>query len=217
MTFSVIGHCPRTGQFGVATTTSGFGVGARVPWARAGIGAVATQHRTDPRLGPRGVALLASGCSAAETVAALVASTPDHAWRQIGVMDRTGATAFFHGARVKPCFGASQGPGVLALGNILANDAVLPAIATAFATDPDGPLAERLITALEAGEAAGGEHGSIVSAALLVVEREDFPLVDIRVDRHAAPLTELRALWAEYAPQSALYVARAVDPESCGP
>ena len=217
MTFSVIGHCPRSGQFGVATTTSGFGVGARVPWARAGIGAVATQHRTDPRLGPRGVALLASGCTAAETVAALVASTPDHGWRQIGVMDRSGATAFFHGARVKPSFGAVQGPGMLALGNILAHDAVLPAIAAAFAAHPEHPLAERLICALEAGEAAGGEHGAILSAALRVVEREDFPLVDIRVDRNAAPLGELRSLWAEYAPQSALYVARAVDPESCGP
>lgn len=216
MTFSVLGHCPRTGQFGIATTTSGFGVGARVPWAAAGIGAVATQHRTDPRLGPRGMALLRSGCAAAEVVAALVASTPDHKWRQLGVIDRRGETAFFHGALVKPRSGAVQGPGVLALGNILANDAVLPAIAGAF-TATEGALAERLIAALEAGEAAGGEHGAIASAALLVVEREDFPLVDIRVDRHAAPLTELRALWEEYAPQSALYVRRAVDPESCGP
>ena len=216
MTFSVLGHCPRTGQFGVATTTSGFGVGARVPWAQAGVGAVATQHRTDPRLGPRGMALLASGCSAAETVAALVASTPDHAWRQLGVIDRQGETAFFHGARVKPRSGAVQGAGVLALGNILANDAVLPAIAAAFAADPEAALAERLIAALEAGETAGGEHGAIASAALLVVEREDFPLVDIRIDRHAAPLAELRSLWLEYAPQSALYVARAVDPENCG-
>lgn len=216
MTFSVLGYCPRTQQFGVATTTSGFGVGARVPWARAGVGAVATQHRTDPRLGPRGMALLASGCSAAETVAALAASTPDHKWRQLGVIDRHGGTAFFHGASVKPRSGAVQGQGVLALGNILANDAVLPAIAAAFAAH-DGPLAARLIAGLEAGEAAGGEHGAIASAALLVVEREDFPLVDLRVDRHAAPLAELRALWEEYAPQSDAYVRRAVDPESMGP
>ncbi len=217
MTFSILGHCPRTGQFGVATTTSGFGVGARVPWARAGIGAVATQHRTDPRLGPRGMALLGSGCSAAETIAALVASTPDHGWRQLGAIDRQGDTAFFHGARVKPQSGAAQGPGVLALGNILANDAVLPAMAAAFSALPDAALAERLLAALEAGEAAGGEHGAIASAAMVVVEREDFPLVDIRVDRNPAPLAELRSLWLEYAPQSTLYVARAVDPESCGP
>ena len=216
MTFSVLGHCPRTGQFGVATTTSGFGVGARVPWAQAGVGAVATQHRTDPRLGPRGIALLETGCSAAETVAALVASTPDHGWRQIGVMDRSGGTAFFHGARVKPRSGAVQGRGVLALGNILANDDVLPAIAAAFEAR-EGTLAERLIAALEAGEAAGGEHGAIASAALLVVEREAFPLVDIRVDRHAAPLTELRALWEEYAPQSDDYQRRALAPDSMGP
>ena len=214
MTFSVLGHCPRTGQLGIATTTSGFGVGARVPWARAGV--VATQHRTDPRLGPRGLALLQSGCSAAQTVAALAASTPDHRWRQIGVIDQRGDTAFFHGALVKPRSGAVQGQGVLALGNILANDSVLPAITAAFAA-LDGPLAGRLIAALEAGEAAGGEHGAIASAALLVVEREEFALVDLRVDQHAAPLAALRALWAAYAPQSDAYLRRAVDPESMGP
>lgn len=217
MTFSALGHCPRTGQIGVATTTSGFGVGARVPWARADIGAVATQHRTDPRLGPRGLALLASGCPAAETVAALAASTPDHKWRQLGIIDGQGRTAFFHGARVKPRSGAAQGPGVLALGNILANDAVLPAILAGFAANPEAPLAERLIAGLEAGETAGGEHGAIASAALLVVEREDFPLVDIRVDRDPAPLAALRALWAEYAPQSDDYLRRALDPDSMGP
>ena len=216
MTFSVLGHCPRTGQLGIATTTSGFGVGARVPWARAGVGVVATQHRTDPRLGPRGLALLQSGCPAAQTVAALAASTPDHRWRQLGVIDNRGDTAFFHGALVKPRSGAVQGQGVLALGNILANDSVLPAITTAFAA-LDGPLAGRLIAALEAGEAAGGEHGAIASAALLVVEREEFALVDLRVDQHAAPLAALRALWAAYAPQSDAYLRRAVDPESMGP
>ena len=157
---------------------------------------MATQHRTDPRLGPRGVALLASGCPAAETVAALAASTPDHKWRQFGVIDRQGGTAFFHGALVKPRAGAAQGQGVLALGNILANDAVLPAMVAGFAASPDAPLAERLIAGLAAGEAAGGEHGAILSAAFLVVEREDFPLVDLRVDRHATPLAELRELWA---------------------
>ncbi|MCX7372175.1 MAG: DUF1028 domain-containing protein [Alphaproteobacteria bacterium] len=216
MTFSLIAHCARTGQLGVATTTSGFAVGSRVPFAQAGFGAVATQHRTDPRLGPRGLALLESGCSAAETVAALAASTPDHAWRQIGVVDAAGRTAFFHGARVKPRSGAVQGKGVLALGNILANDDVLPAMVAAFEA-ADAPLACRMIRALQAGEDAGGEHGAIQSAALKVAWRESFPFVDLRVDHHPAPLTELRRLWDAYAPDAELHVRRAIDPESIGP
>ncbi|RVT97811.1 DUF1028 domain-containing protein [Rhodovarius crocodyli] len=216
MTFSLIARCARTGQLGIATTTSGIAVGSRVPWAAAHVGAVATQHRTDPRLGARGVELLRSGCTAEETVAALAASTPDHQWRQIGVVDAEGRTAFFHGARVKPRSGAVQGQGVLALGNILANDDVLPAMVAGFDAASDAPLAERLIRGLEAGEAAGGEHGAIQSAALYVVAEESFPYVDLRVDRGAAPLEELRALWKVYLPELDLYVRRAVDPESMG-
>ncbi len=217
MTFSLIARCPRTGQMGVATTTSGFAVGSRVPYAQAGVGAVATQHRTDPRLGPRGLALLASGCTAAETVAALAASTPDHGWRQLGVVDAAGRTAFFHGARVKPRSGAAQADGVLALGNILANDDVLPAMLAGFATAPDAPLATRMIAALQAGEDAGGEHGAISSAAIKIAWRESFSYVDLRVDHHAAPIAELRRLWEVYAPDAELHVRRAVDPESVGP
>ncbi len=216
MTFSLIARCARTGQMGVATTTSGFAVGSRVPFAQAGVGAVATQHRTDPRLGPRGLALLASGCSAAETVDALAASTPDHRWRQIGVVDAQGRTAFFHGARVKPRSGAVQAEGVLALGNILANDDVLPAMVAAFGSD-DAPLASRMIRALQAGEDAGGEHGAIQSAAIRIAWRESFPYVDLRVDHHPAPLSELRRLWEAYAPDADVNVTRAIDPESIGP
>ena len=102
MTFSLLGRCARTGQFGAAVTTSSIAVGTRVPFLAAGLGGVLTQHRTDPRLGPRGLGLLRSGCSAAETVAALVTSTPDHRWRQIAVMDAQGRTAHFDGERVKP-------------------------------------------------------------------------------------------------------------------
>ena len=216
MTFSLIARCARTGQMGVATTTSGFAVGSRVPFAQAGVGAVATQHRTDPRLGPRGLALLASGCTAAETIAALAASTPDHRWRQIGVVDAQGRTAFFHGARVKPRSGAVQGAGVLALGNILANDDVLPAMVAAFGAD-DAPLATRMIRALQAGEDAGGEHGAIQSAAIKIAWRESFPYVDLRVDHHPAPLSELQRLWEAYAPDADVNVTRAIDPESIGP
>jgi len=217
MTFSLIGRCARTGQFGAAVATSAIAVGSRVPFAAPGIGAVLTQHRTDPRLGPRGLALLRSGCTAQETVDALVASTPHHAWRQLAAIDAAGNTAHFHGANVKPASGAAHGKDVVAIGNILANDGVPAAMAEAFRAADTAPLAERLLRGLEAGEAAGGEHGPVSSAALLVVAREIFPLVDLRVDKAPDPIAALRALWEDYAPEVEEYVIRAVDPERAKP
>jgi len=213
MTFSLIGRCPRTGQFGAAVTTSSIAVGSRVAFARPGIGAVLTQHRTDPRLGTRGIELLASGCTAEETIAALAASSPHHGWRQLAAMDAEGRTAHFHGAKVKPALNAAHGRDVIAIGNILANDRVPAAMAAAFEAAEGQPLAERLLCGLEAGEAAGGEHGEVHSANLLVVEHEVFPLVDLRVDWDAAPITALRRLWEMYAPMLEDFVIRAVDPD----
>jgi uncharacterized Ntn-hydrolase superfamily protein len=214
MTFSLIGRCARTGQFGAAVTTSSIAVGSRVPFCAPGVGAVLTQHRTDPRLGPRGLALLRSGCSAEEALAALVASTPDHQWRQLAVLDAAGRTAHFHGARVKPSLEAAHGPDVLALGNILANDRVPAAMRDAFLAAEAEPLAERLMRGLEAGLDAGGEPNPVVSAVLLVVEREDFPLVDLRVDLHPAAVGELRRIWDAYRPSVAEFVVRAVNPDA---
>jgi len=213
MTFSLLGRCARTGQFGAAVTTSSIAVGTRVPFLAAGIGGVLTQHRTDPRLGPRGLDLLRTGCTAAEAVAALVASTPHHRWRQIAAMDAAGRTAHFDGANVKPERGVAHGPDVVAIGNILSNPDVPAAMAEAFQAAPDAPLAERLLRALEAGEAAGGEHGDVTSASLLVVHRECFPYVDLRVDKDASPLPALRRLWEEYAPLAEGFVRRALDPD----
>jgi uncharacterized Ntn-hydrolase superfamily protein len=214
MTFSLIGRCARTGQFGIAATTSSLAVGARVQFIAPRVGAVLTQHRTDPRLGPRGLALLRSGCTAAETVAALVASTPDHKWRQLAAMDSAGRTAHFHGERVKPELGAAHGRDVVAIGNILSCARVPQAMAAAFAAEPDLPLAERLVRGLEAGEAAGGEHGEVRSASLLVFGEHDFALVDLRVDGDTAPIPRLRALWEEYAPVMDAYVVRVLDPDN---
>ncbi|NKC34250.1 DUF1028 domain-containing protein [Falsiroseomonas selenitidurans] len=213
MTFSLIARCPRTGHLGAAATTSSLAVGARVHAVAPGIGAVLTQHRTDPRLGPRGIGLLRSGCGAAETVAALVASTPDHGWRQLAAIDAAGRTAHFHGAQVKREFGAAHGPGVVAIGNILSSAAVPEAMVAGFLAEPDLPLAERLLRGLEAGEAAGGEHGAVRSASLLVYGAEDFALVDLRADGHAEPLPALRLLWEEYAPLVDAYVVRVLDPD----
>jgi len=213
MTFSILGRCARTGEIGAGVSTSNIAVGTRVPFARAGVGAVLTQHRTDPRLGPRGLDLLASGCTAQEALDALVASSPQIAWRQLAVIDATGATAAFSGELVKPSLGAVHGRDCVAIGNILANDRVVPAMTAAFEARSGERLAERLLAALEAALAAGGEHGPVRSAALLTVHRERFPLVDLRIDAADRPLTALRALWQEYIPWIDEFVARAVDPD----
>ena len=214
MTFSLIGRCPRTGQIGAAVATSSIAVGARCTFAAAGVGAVLTQHRTDPRLGPRGLALLRSGCAPPETIDALVASTPHAHWRQLAVMDAAGRGAVYSGASTKPEKGEAAAQDVCAIGNILASAGVPSAMLRAFQTDADAPLAERLVSALEAGLAAGGEHVPVRSAHLLVVERESFPLIDLRVDWHNAPIAELRKLWQLYAPQRQDYLLRALDPDN---
>lgn len=214
MTFSLIGRCARTGQIGAAVSTSSIAVGSRVAHCEAAVGAVLTQHRTDPRLGPRGLALLRSGCSAQQTVDALVASTPLAHWRQIAALDAAGNTAAFSGTRTKPEMSAAPAQDVCAIGNILSNARVPAAMLRAFQADPLAPLAERLLHALEEGLAAGGEIGPVRSAHLVVVERENFPLVDLRVDWHDEPIAELRALWHRYAPQTNDYLLRALDPDN---
>jgi uncharacterized Ntn-hydrolase superfamily protein len=214
MTYSILGRCARTGQFGAAVTTSSIAVGSRVPHVAPGLGGVLTQHRTDPRLGPRGLELLRSGCSAEETLAALVASTPHHKWRQLAVLDAQGRSAHFHGAAVKPALNAVHVPDCVALGNILANDRIPAAMAAAFLDSADQPLAERLVRAMEAGEAAGGEGKPVISAALVVMEKEIFPLVDLRVDLAPDAITALRTLWDAYEPSVREFVTRAVDPDA---
>jgi uncharacterized Ntn-hydrolase superfamily protein len=213
MTFSLLGTCRDTGMFGAAVTTSSLGVGSRCPFARAGVGAALTQHRTDPRLGPRALDLLASGSSAREAVDTLVAETPTMGWRQIAVVDLKGATAFHHGARIKSVHAHAQGEGCCAIGNILRNDAVPAAMVRAFEDSEAEHLAERLLRGLEAGLAAGGELRLLKSAALLVVHEQPFPLVDLRVELDPDPLRQLRYLWELYRPQMIPYVTRAVDPD----
>jgi uncharacterized Ntn-hydrolase superfamily protein len=142
-----------------------------------------------------------------------MAGTPHGWWRQLAVMDAAGATGAFSGDGVTPAVAALEGPDCLAVGNMLVSERVAPAMTAAFAAAPDEPLAARLIAGLEAGLAAGGETGTLRSAAVLVVERESFPLVDLRVDAAGEPLAALRALYEEYAPWTRDFVARALDPD----
>jgi uncharacterized Ntn-hydrolase superfamily protein len=201
-------------MFGVAVTTSSIAVGSRCAFAAAGIGAALTQHRTDPRLGPLAVELLRQGFTARQTLDAVVAATPHRDWRQLAVIDRAGGTASFSGARVKPERGEIHGRDCVALGNIVRSPEVPAAMVRAFEAEPDAALATRLLAALQAGDAAGGEFKPLVSAALLVVHREPFPYVDLRVDGDSAPIPALARLWQDYEPMVDAYVARAVDPDA---
>jgi uncharacterized Ntn-hydrolase superfamily protein len=214
MTFSVVGMCRQTGMFGAAVTTSSIGVGSRCPFAQAGVGAVLTQHRTDPRLGPRGLELLATGHSASQVMATLVQENPTIGWRQLAILDTQGETAYYHGDRISSIHAAAQGNAVCAIGNILRSEAVPQAMVEAFSQEPEAHLAERLLRALEAGLEAGGELKQVKSAALLVVHEQPFPLVDLRIELDPQPLAELRFLWELYRPQLELYVRRAIDPDS---
>ena len=214
MTYSIAARCQRTGMFGVAVTTSSIAVGSRCAFARAGVGAVLTQHRTDPRLGPRGLDLLATGMPAQAVIDTLTKGDPTIGWRQLLVIDAKGDTAWFHGERIKSVHSAHRGVRCAAVGNIIRNTNVTQAMVDACDADPSLPLAERLVRAMEAGHATGGEWKQIKSVALLVVDKESFPYVDLRVDYDPRPLEQLRWLWEIYEPAAKVYVDRAVDPDS---
>ena len=216
MTFSLAGRCPRTGMLGVAVTTSAIAVGSRCAFARAGAGAVLTQHRTDPRLGPVALDLLARGLDAEKALRTVVAGTHHRGWRQLAVIDAEGRTASFSGAHVRPEKGEAHGEGCVAIANIVRSPALPEAMIGAFNSARDLPLMDRLLAALEAGQAAGGEFRPLMSAALFVVHRESFPYVDLRVDRDERPVEALAALWAAYRTEAEAYVLRATDPDLAG-
>ena len=144
MTFSLVGMCHRTGMFGAAVTTSNMNVGTRCPFAKASIGAVLTQHRTDNRLGPKGLELLEEGKTAPEVIDSLASDNPTMGWRQLAVIDQSGNSAFYHGDRIASTHAAAQGASSCAIGNIIRTEAVPQAMIDAFEEAPSFHLAERL-------------------------------------------------------------------------
>lgn len=213
MTFSIAGRCARTGAFGVAIATSSIAVGARCPHARSGVGAVATQNVTDPALGPLLLDLMRAGLTAPESIAKAVAGRDHIHYRQLTAVDAQGNSAAWSGRLVLGRHAVSERRDCVAAGNLLKSETVPDSMTAAFAANEEEDLAERLMRALEAGLAAGGEEGPVHSAALLVVHEHAFPLVDLRCDwDDAQPIGVLRRLWSAYAPQMQAYVARAVDP-----
>jgi len=199
-------------MLGVAVTTSSIAVGSRCPFAAAGVGAALTQHMTDPRLGPLMLDRLRRGDSAQQAVDAALAGTPGPEWRQLAVIDNRGRTASYSGAKVRAERGEAHGRDCVAIANIVRSQTVPDAMVKAFEEAPNAPLAARLIEALAAGHTAGGEPRPLLSASLIVVHREAFPYVDLRVDGDADPIGALRRLWRDYEPAADLYVARAMTP-----
>lgn len=213
MTFSVAARCPRTGMLGVAITTSSIAVASRCPWARAGVGAVATQNITDPSLGRKGLDLLQSGRAAPQALERLMEEADYAAYRQVTMIDAAGRTAIWSGEKTLGIHGAARGEDCVAAGNLLRSADIPRRLVDAFEKATGDHLADRLLTALEAGLAAGGEMGPIHSAGLLVVDKTEWPLVDLRIDwDDDNPLPPLRKLWEAFKPQAQDYITRALDP-----
>ncbi|UTW12880.1 DUF1028 domain-containing protein [Marinobacterium rhizophilum] len=211
MTFSVAGYCPDTGMLGCAITSSSICVTSRCAWVASGTGVALTQNVTNPALGPLALELLREGLSPSEVLKAQAQADTDVQWRQLGVLNAQGDTATFSGAKALGIHATAEGKHCLAMGNLLANDGVPQAMIAAFESS-QGHLAERLLQALEAGLAAGGEMGPVYSAGLLMTAKPSWPVVDLRADWHDTPIVELRNLWALYEPQMQAYITRAGNP-----
>jgi uncharacterized Ntn-hydrolase superfamily protein len=213
MTFSIVGRCGKTGQLGIAISSSSIAVGARCPWARAGVGAVATQNVTLPALGPQILDLLESERIAAD--AALERALGASEWseyRQVTVVDSEGRTAMLTGKEALGVHHAVAGIQCVAAGNLLAGKPVIDAMVKAFES-AQGELADRLLHAMHAAVEAGGEAGPVHSAALKIVDTPVWPVVDLRVDwADDDPIGKLDALWQAYRPQMRDYIARALNP-----
>ncbi|SDA49365.1 Uncharacterized conserved protein, Ntn-hydrolase superfamily [Pseudomonas sp. NFACC15-1] len=212
MTFSIVGRCAETGQLGIAISSSSIAVGARCPWLRAGVGAVSSQNITLPALGPQVLDELAGGLAAQAALERTLARNGYSQYRQVAVIDAEGRTAIFSGEHTLGTHNAVTGEQCVAAGNLLANAAVIEAMVTAF-EQGGGCLASRLMSALQAGQAAGGEAGAVHSAALSVVDDLTWPIVDLRVDwAEENPIGELEKLWLAYQPQLQDYLTRALNP-----
>lgn len=214
MTLSLVAADLVTGEVGVAIISSSPAVAARCAFVRAGVGAVATQNVTDPRLGPALLDRLFAGDTPEAAIAAIIDLHPPEviAWRQLTAITPLGCTAIFSGAQALGVVGEYCGNAVVVAGNLLATEDVPKRAAAAFEAAP-GSLAGRLIVGLQAGIAAGGEAGAVHSAGLLIARDVAWPVTDLRVDwADDDPVGELAALWARWEPQLDGYVMRALRP-----
>lgn len=212
MTFSLVARCAKTGMFGVAISSSSPAVAARCSFARAGVGAVASQNITDPELGPMALDLMEGGLSAPEAVAEVKRRGRFIAYRQVLAVDRNGITAIHSGPNSLGIWTQAQAKDVASGGNLLANEGVPQAIVDAYLA-AGGHIGDRLIAAMRAGLAAGGEAGPVHSAGLKIVDKVSWPVADLRCDwTEDCPIEAIAALWDIYQPQLDAYVQRAINP-----
>lgn len=202
-TFSIVAHDPERAEWGIAVQSKFISVGSVVPWATAGVGAIATQARANVRWGPDGLQLLKAGHSADDVVKRLTEADPGRDERQLGVVDREGRAAAFTGKKCFSWAGQIVGQGYTVQGNILFGEGVVRGMSRAFESTP-GDLPERLLAALAAGQREGGDRRGMQSAAMLIVREKggydegSDRWVDIRIDDHPSPIEELKRVFQLY-------------------
>jgi len=214
MTFSLVARCHETGMFGVAISSSSPAVAARCSYARAGVGAVASQNVTDPTLGPLALDFMEKGMTAAEAIVEVKKQGRFIEYRQVLAVDRSGMTSIHSGPNSLGIWTEARAENVASGGNLLANDRVPQAIVAAFLAST-GHLGDRLIEAMRAGLGAGGEAGPVHSAGLKIVDEVSWPVADIRCDwTEECPIEVVAGIWKIYKPQLESYIQRAIDPQS---
>lgn len=212
MTFSLVARCAETGMFGLAISSSSPAVAARCAYTRAGVGAVASQNIADPTLGPRALDLMAGGLSATQAVETVRQEGRFIEYRQVLAIDTQGQTAIHSGPNSLGIWTDAAGVDVISAGNLLDNEGVPAAIVAGF-TKSKGHLGDRLIAAMRAGLAAGGEAGPVHSAGMQLCHEVPWPVADLRCDwTEDCPIEAIAAAWDVYKPQLDAYVQRALDP-----
>jgi uncharacterized Ntn-hydrolase superfamily protein len=212
MTLSIAAWDETTGQLGAAIASSSISVSSRCLHWQSGVGIALSQNITDPRLGPRMLRLLADDVEVNAAIDAVVQSTPHIQFRQLGLIDCSGATGLFSGDAVLGCFASAQGKHCVAAGNLLANERVPTAMIKAF-EESAGSFGSRVLGALCAGVDAGGEAGSLHSAGMLLGGDPSWPLAELRIDWDEEPIAKMLTGWEVYEPQIDDYVTRAYRPE----
>lgn len=212
MTFSLVARCAQTGMFGLAISSSSPAVAARCSYARAGVGAVASQNVTDPTLGPLALDLMQGGMSAAEAIAGVKDLGKFIEYRQVLAVDTEGRTAIHSGPNSLGIWTQAQATNVASGGNLLDNEGVPQAIVDGFLSS-EGHIGDRLIAAMRAGLAAGGEAGPVHSAGMKIVDTVSWPVADLRCDwTEDCPIENIATAWEVYKPQLDAYIQRALDP-----
>lgn len=212
MTFSLVARCSDTGMFGLAISSSSPAVAARCSFARAGIGAVASQNITDPGLGPATLDLMAKGLSATDAIKRIQTENPFMEYRQVLAVDKSGITAIHSGQNALGIWAHASAENVASGGNLLDNDQIPQSLIDGFLASK-GHIGDRLIAAMRQALETGGEAGPVHSAGMKIVDKVAWPIADLRCDwTDACPIDNIATAWDIYKPQLDAYLQRAQDP-----